>query len=132
MNVVLDKSRYRLGQATAASAVPQLNIREINLPEGGEEVIAIPTKPWTLAIKARAPNQVMVSGLGLSSEWSANLQIAGQPENPAITGRATLIRGDYEFAGRQVRTGTRHHPLRRTGPGQPRARYRGECRFYRA
>ena len=30
-------SRYRLGQATAASAVPQLNIREINLPDGGEE-----------------------------------------------------------------------------------------------
>ncbi|PTW47449.1 autotransporter secretion inner membrane protein TamB [Sphingomonas faeni] len=99
-DVVLDKSRYRLGQATAASAVPQLNIREINLPDGGEEV-ATPTKPWTLAIKARAPNQVMVSGLGLTSEWSANLQIAGQPENPAITGRATLIRGDYEFAGRQ-------------------------------
>ncbi len=99
-DVVLDKSRYRLGQATAASAVPQLNIREINLPDGGEEV-ASPTRPWTLAIKARAPNQVMVSGLGLTSEWSANLQIAGQPENPAITGRATLIRGDYEFAGRQ-------------------------------
>ncbi|MEG3084867.1 translocation/assembly module TamB domain-containing protein [Sphingomonas sp. PB2P12] len=99
-DVVLDKSRYRLGQATAASAVPQLNIREINLPDGGEEVVK-QTKPWTLAIKARAPNQVMVSGLGLTSEWSANLQIAGQPENPAITGRATLIRGDYEFAGRQ-------------------------------
>ncbi|MES3055132.1 translocation/assembly module TamB [Sphingomonas faeni] len=99
-DVVLNKSRYRLGQATAASAVPQLNIREINLPDGGEE-IEMPTKPWTLAIKARAPNQVMVSGLGLTSEWSANLQIAGQPENPAITGRATLIRGDYEFAGRK-------------------------------
>ncbi|MGW8277948.1 translocation/assembly module TamB domain-containing protein [Sphingomonas aurantiaca] len=99
-DVVLNKSRYRLGQATAASAVPQLNIREINLPDGGEEV-ATPAKPWALAIKARAPNQVMVSGLGLTSEWSANLQIAGQPENPAITGRATLIRGDYEFAGRQ-------------------------------
>lgn len=98
--VVLDKSRYRLGQATAASAVPQLNIREINLPDGDDEV-ARPTAPWTLAINARAPNQVIVSGLGLTSEWSANLQIAGQPDNPAITGRATLIRGDYEFAGRQ-------------------------------
>lgn len=99
-DVVLDKSRYRLGQATAASAVPQLNIREINLPGGGEEDVA-PTRPWTLAIHARAPNQVIVSGLGLTSEWSANLQIAGQPDNPAITGRATLIRGDYEFAGRE-------------------------------
>jgi translocation and assembly module TamB len=98
--VVLDRSRYRLGQATAASAVPQLNIREINLPDGDDEV-ARRTKPWTLAIHARAPNQVIVSGLGLTSEWSANLQIAGQPDNPAITGRATLIRGDYEFASRK-------------------------------
>ncbi|MBB4154744.1 translocation and assembly module TamB [Sphingomonas jinjuensis] len=98
-DVTLDRSRYRLGQATAASAVPQLNVREINLPEGGEEEDA-PSTPWTLAIRARAPNQVMVSGLGLTSEWSADLQIGGAPDNPAITGRATLIRGDYEFAGR--------------------------------
>jgi translocation and assembly module TamB len=99
-DVVLNRSRYRLGQASAASAVPQLNIREINLPGGAEEDEA-PTAPWTLAIKARAPNAVSVSGLGLSSEWSADLRIAGQPANPAITGEAKLIRGDYEFAGRK-------------------------------
>ena len=95
----LDKSRYRLGQASAASAVPQLNIREINLPGGGEDD-DVPRTPWTLAIKAHAPNQVLVSGLGLRSEWSADLTIAGVPENPAISGRADLIRGDYDFAGR--------------------------------
>ncbi len=99
-DVTLDKSRYRLGQASAASAVPKLDIREINLPEGDDEEAA-PSAPWTLAIHARAPNQVIVSGLGLSSEWSADLQIAGEPDNPAITGRATMIRGDYDFAGRQ-------------------------------
>ncbi len=99
-DLLLNKSRYRLGQATTASAVPQLNIREINLPGGGEEE-DIPRKPWRLAIKARAPGQLMVSGLGLTSEWSADLQIGGAPENPAITGQADLIRGDYEFAGRQ-------------------------------
>ena len=98
-NLTLDKSRYRLGQATAASAVPQLDIREINLPGGGEEDLA-PSVPWRLAIHARAPNQVLVTGLGLRSEWSADLQIAGAPDNPAITGRADLIRGDYDFAGR--------------------------------
>ena len=26
---------------------------------------------------------------------------AGAPDNPAITGRANLIRGDYQFAGRE-------------------------------
>jgi translocation and assembly module TamB len=99
-DLLLNKSRYRLGRATAASAVPQLNIREINLPGGGEED-DVPRKPWRLAIKARAPDQLIVSGLGLNSEWSANLQIGGAPDNPAITGRADLVRGDYEFAGRQ-------------------------------
>ena len=99
-DVVLDKSRYRLGQAAAAGAVPKLNIREINVP-GGDEEEARPVKPWTLAVKARAANQLLVSGLGLSSEWSADLDIGGEPQNPAITGRATMIRGDYEFAGRE-------------------------------
>jgi len=99
-DVVLDRSRYRLGQATAASAVPRLNLREINLPGGGEEDEA-PLAPWQLDIRARAPGQVMVSGLGLSSEWSTDLKIGGAPDNPAITGRADLIRGDYEFAGRE-------------------------------
>ena len=98
-DVVLDRSRYRLGQATAASAVPQLAIREINVPGGGEED-DVPRVPWKLAIRARAPNRVSVSGLGLRSEWSADLRIAGAPDNPAISGRADLVKGDYEFAGR--------------------------------
>ncbi|MET4665691.1 translocation/assembly module TamB domain-containing protein [Sphingomonas sp. PvP056] len=96
----LDKSRYRLGQATAASAVPQLNIREINLPGGGTEDDDVAPAPWRLAIHARAPNQLIVSGLGLRSEWSADLQIGGAPDNPAISGRADLVRGNYDFAGR--------------------------------
>ncbi len=96
----LDKSRYRLGQATAASAVPQLNIREINVPGGGTEDDDAPRTPWRLAIHARAPNQVIVSGLGLRSEWSADLKIGGAPDNPAIAGRADLVRGNYDFAGR--------------------------------
>ena len=99
-DVTLDKSRYRLGQATAATAVPQLDIKEINLPGGGEED-ETPAKPWRLDVHARARDSLMVSGLGLDSEWSANLQIAGAPDNPAITGQAKLIRGNYEFAGRE-------------------------------
>ncbi|MEO5868067.1 MAG: translocation/assembly module TamB domain-containing protein [Sphingomonas sp.] len=102
-DLVLNKSRYRLGQATAASAVPQLNVREINLPYGGSasDEEQTPRVPWRLAIKARASNQLFVTGLGLSSEWSANLEIGGAPDNPAISGRADLIRGDYQFAGRE-------------------------------
>lgn len=99
-DVVLDRSRYRLGRATAVAAAPRLRIREINAP-GGEEVDDAPTRPWTMDVRARAPGRVLVTGLGLNSEWAADLQIGGQPNNPAITGVATLIRGDYEFAGRE-------------------------------
>jgi translocation and assembly module TamB len=100
-DVRLDASRYRLGQATVASALPRLNVREINLPGGtGDDDVAAPS-PWTLTVHARAKGGLMVSGLGLSSEWSTDVNIAGTPDNPAITGRADLIRGDYEFAGRE-------------------------------
>ena len=100
-DVRLDASRYRLGQATVASALPQLNVREINLPGGGEADDDAGPAPWTLAVHARAKGGLSVSGLGLTSEWSTDVNIAGTPDNPAITGRADLIRGDYEFAGRE-------------------------------
>lgn len=96
--VTLDASRYRLGRATAAAAIPRLNITEINLPEGEEE--ATVATPWQLDLRARAPGGMLVTGLGLDSEWSANLRIDGEPTNPRILGRADLVRGDYEFAGR--------------------------------
>ncbi len=100
-DLVLDTSRYRLGQATTASAIPRLNIREINLPGGGGEEDDVPHTPWRLDIHARAPGLLRVTGLGLTSEWAADLKIGGEPTNPAITGVAKLIRGDYEFAGRE-------------------------------
>ena len=99
-DVTLDSSSYRLGRATVASAVPQLRLREINLPDGGEDE-EVPRAPWNLAIKAKAAKNLRVTGLGLSSEWSADLTIAGVPENPKISGRADLVHGDYEFSGRE-------------------------------
>jgi translocation and assembly module TamB len=100
-DVRLDSSRYRLGQATVASAVPRLNVREINVPAGAGAEDEDAPAPWRMAVHARARNGLMVTGLGLSSEWTTEVDIAGTPTNPAITGRADLVRGDYEFAGRE-------------------------------
>jgi translocation and assembly module TamB len=99
--VVLDRARYRLGRATAATAAPRINVREINAPPGAQEDEAAPREPWTMALRARGPGGVLVTGLGLNSEWAADLEIGGEPQNPVIRGRATLVRGDYEFAGRE-------------------------------
>lgn len=99
-DVRLDRSRYRLGRAAASAAIPRLKIREINRPEDEPEPIA-PRAPWRLDLKADAPNRLSVSGLGLDSEWRARLAIKGTVDTPLITGRAVLIRGNYEFAGRR-------------------------------
>ena len=98
-DVTLDRSRYRLGQATAVTPLPRISVREVNTPETDVDDDAAPA-PWTLDIHAHANGQLAVTGLGLESEWSADMKIGGQPDNPAITGVATLIRGKYEFAGR--------------------------------
>ena len=99
-NVTLDKSRFRLGQAVAAAAIVRLPVTEVNRPADEAEVYAAPA-PWKLDLTAKARNRLAVTGLGLDSEWRADLVIKGSPENPAITGRADLVRGGYEFAGRR-------------------------------
>ncbi|MES2290636.1 MAG: translocation/assembly module TamB domain-containing protein [Pseudomonadota bacterium] len=99
-NVVIDRGAYRLGQATAAAQVPTLKVREINRPFGSPRVRAAPTL-WALDLKARADNQLAVTGLGLDSEWSADLAISGTLDEPRILGRADVVRGGYEFAGKR-------------------------------
>jgi translocation and assembly module TamB len=97
-DVKLDRSSYRFGKA-AAAAVPHLAVTELNRPADVDE--AAPPMPWALDLRTDARNQLFVRGLGLDSEWRARLVIKGTVDNPAITGRADLMRGNYEFAGRR-------------------------------
>lgn len=99
-DLVLNKSRFTMGRAAAVAQIPELKVIEIN--RRGEEIERPRSSvPWTLAIKARARNRLTVTGLGLDSEWRADLDIGGTVTNPAIAGRAELVRGNYEFAGRR-------------------------------
>ncbi|MDH7639671.1 translocation/assembly module TamB domain-containing protein [Sphingomonas oryzagri] len=97
-DVKLDRSSYRFGKA-AQQGVPRLAVKELNREDFDDE--DTPLVPWTLDIKADARNQLFVRGLGLDSEWRGKLAIAGSVDNPAITGRIDLVRGNYEFAGRR-------------------------------
>jgi translocation and assembly module TamB len=97
--VKLDQSRYRLGRA-AVAAIPRLNVREINQPDDIADVPA-PAAPWRLDLTADARNRLQVTGLGLDSEWRAQLGIKGTVDSPQITGRADMLRGRYDFAGRR-------------------------------
>jgi translocation and assembly module TamB len=99
-NLILDRSGFRLGQASAAAAIPRLNVRELNRP-ASDLAVEGPPIVWSLAVKAKASNRLAVTGLGLDSEWRANLDIGGTIDAPKILGRADLVRGGYEFSGKR-------------------------------
>ncbi len=99
-NVDLVRSAFRLGQANATAAVPRLKVREINRPPDRGEERAAPMR-WALDIKARAQNQLAVTGLGLDSEWEGDIALGGTLDAMRITGRLDVVRGGYEFAGRR-------------------------------
>ena len=97
----LDKGRFQLGRASAAAAVPSLNVRESGVDP--EDVIeAHSLHPWKLNLKI-AGNDVRVTGLGIDSRWTTNLQVGGLADEPRFTGRADLLQGNYDFAGRIFR-----------------------------
>ncbi|MFM7028347.1 MAG: translocation/assembly module TamB domain-containing protein [Chakrabartia sp.] len=98
--VRVTRSKYVLGQSAAAAAIPRLKVQEVNAGLDARTDQA-PALPWTLDIKADIPGRLMVSGLGLDSEWRARLDVQGSLLSPAITGTAELVRGGYEFAGRR-------------------------------
>ena len=99
-NVDLVRSAFRLGQANATAAIPRLKVREINRPADRDDP-ATPPMRWALDIKARAQNQLAVTGLGLDSEWAGDIVLGGTLDAMRISGRLDVVRGGYEFAGRR-------------------------------
>lgn len=95
------RSRFTLGRAAAVAQIPQLQVIEKNSGRDQDFEKPVRALPWRLDIKAKARNRLMVSGMGLASEWQMNLHIAGTVDQPVITGTADLVRGTYDFAGRR-------------------------------
>jgi translocation and assembly module TamB len=99
-NVRLVNGSFRLGSATSAAQIVRLPVRELNRPE---DDLPPPRRaaPWRLDLDVRADERLRVTGLGLTSEWGANLKIGGTVSEPRINGRAELVAGSYDFAGRR-------------------------------
>ncbi|ACV75306.1 MAG: translocation/assembly module TamB domain-containing protein [Zymomonas mobilis] len=98
-DIQIKRANYQLGKSSNAS-IPHLPIKEINRIEENP-VTQTPPKAWTLDLKTHAHNRLNVTGMGLDSEWRAELNISGNIDNPSILGRTDLIRGNYDFAGRR-------------------------------
>lgn len=97
----INRARFQIGRATAAD-IPSVKVRQKHedLQRMATLAESAPTI-WQLDVKANAQNRVEVRGMGLDSEWRAELDIGGSASRPKLTGRATLVRGEYDFAGRR-------------------------------
>ncbi|GAB1409673.1 translocation/assembly module TamB domain-containing protein [Desulfovibrionales bacterium] len=81
--------------------VTTIDIAEINAPA---KASAASTEPGAMRLdmdlSVNVPNQFIVRGRGLDSEWSGALQIKGSHTEPHITGDVRLLRGHFDFLDR--------------------------------
>lgn len=101
----LPETRYQIVYEGSAKVAKLTGIRR--KPPTGRQRITGDAQPisgvpqdWRLDIDLVADNKIFVSGMGLNSEWAADLHIGGTTGNPQIEGAVNLIRGDLDFAGR--------------------------------
>lgn len=105
--VTLPEARYQLIRQGGAE-VPELTGVRFKPPRGpvritGDEPAATPAAllgNLRLDIAMTAPEQLYVSGMGLESEWRADLRLRGTAAAPRMAGEVELVRGTLGFGGR--------------------------------
>ncbi|BBC72802.1 conserved hypothetical protein [Altererythrobacter sp. B11] len=103
----LPEARYQIIRQGAAE-VPELTGVRFKPPKGPQRITGdepVEPSPGVLGlirldVALTAPEKLYVSGMGLESEWGADLRLAGTSADPRITGDVELIRGTLGFAGR--------------------------------
>ncbi|MBL9066172.1 MAG: translocation/assembly module TamB domain-containing protein [Sphingopyxis sp.] len=103
----LPETRYRIIREGAAQ-VPVLTGVRRKPPAGrsrisGDGLAAVGGSLFDLIrldIAMKAPDEIYVTGMGLESEWQADIVLRGTTEAPRVTGEIELVRGTLGFAGR--------------------------------
>ena len=123
--VRIDRARWTLGTAGEDMRLPQISTREVNLPpdRGRAPTTA---RPWRYLVDARGPGRIDVDGMGLNSEWRANVTLRGTTSEPRIGGSARVVQGDYTFAGTQFELTRGEITFDESGPIDPRLDIRAE------
>lgn len=119
--LTLPETRYRIVResvvavATLTGVRRKLSATRPRITGDPDPVSGVPSD-WRLEIDLTANDQLFVSGMGLNSEWSADLKIRGTTGAPLIGGRIELVRGTLGFAGRsfELTSGRLSFPLNDT------------------
>jgi translocation and assembly module TamB len=104
--VSLPATRYRIIRQGSAE-IPVLTGVRFKPPRGQPRVTGDAPPPTdagfsdvALDLDIVAPGELFVTGMGLESEWRANLAVSGTSQNPRVAGTVDLVRGTLDFAGR--------------------------------
>ena len=119
----LGEARYQIVRQAAAEVRQLAGVRRrgepIPPPDAQTMDSSVPSI-WNLDIRASADNRVFVSGMGLESEWSADLRVQGTTATPTIVGEVDLIRGTLSLAGRRFDVRRGHVVFGGSRPPNPR------------
>ncbi len=101
----LDVSRAEINaEAKLHPSVATMDVIEKNLPERLQvqsRTVVSRGPPVTLDITLHAPRRVYVKGRGIDAELSLDAHVTGSLAKPALSGRAGIVQGDYDFAGKR-------------------------------
>ncbi|MEM6476169.1 MAG: translocation/assembly module TamB domain-containing protein [Pseudomonadota bacterium] len=96
--VTLDRGSWELGIAATQLGLPRIATRES--PRGnGATARNTSNGSWRYLVNVKAPGNFEVDGLGLNSEWAADVKLRGTVLDPRLGGSARLVRGTYTFGG---------------------------------
>ena len=101
----LPETRFKIIRQGAASVATLTGVRRKvasgrpRVSGDADPISSLPSN-WKLDIKLSATDELYVSGMGLESEWGADLRITGTSNAPRIAGEMELVRGTLGFAGR--------------------------------
>ncbi|WP_294339860.1 translocation/assembly module TamB domain-containing protein [uncultured Sphingomonas sp.] len=104
--LTIPEARYEIVRQGAAE-VPELTgvRRKSDIARAAaarrDQPAASPPGLFKLALRVRADNRLYVSGMGLESEWEADIRVGGTSAAPNVTGEARVVRGTYSFAGKR-------------------------------
>jgi len=107
-----------------SNGVVRMDVVEINKPGGDlpeDEQRAQRGPQFGLNLQLRSPGgDILVVGRGLNVELNLNAQVTGTISRPALSGNASVVRGDYEFAGKRFVFDPRGTVALSTDPNQIR------------
>lgn len=92
-----------VGDARTTASVVSLDVIERNRPvvEQVVEKAAIKVPTVALDVRLQAARGIFVRGRGLDAELAMDARVTGNTAAPVLSGKATVVRGEYDFAGKR-------------------------------